>query len=712
MSAGSGALRARELGAFALASTVLLALAALPWLSRAGEAVADPGATGTFSAAADARLLAWVLAWNGHAAWAQPTQWFDANIFHPARNMLAGSESLLGLLPLSLPIGLLTDGPLRLANLTAWLTYPAAAIAMYAYLRLARFAWLPSAVGAVLFCFGPFRLPGDLRVLQLPAFFLPLLSIAMQTSRPGRRVPLPVVTLLALTSSLYMGAMSVFVWLVELAFALRERGVRAAVGLVVSVLPILPLLAIVQWPYVRQAETIPASLDPLAGAGVVADLYWHGMLFGESAWRETVAVAIVLGAVGLLSPLIRRRRPDTAWWRSLAFLMVGLLIAAGPSLNLLGFEIPLPLQLFAGTPFGALRAFQRFLVLASFGLCGFAAAGAACLLDLLRARVGLARLAPIVGGVLLLVPGLLGARAMYASPLSALDLGADVDVEVDRILAASSGAVLEIPPPLPGQYLERALQQANFMLRSTRHWRPLVNGHTGYVPWWHKALLSELSALPDPAAVEAVSELTAVEWIVVHEALMSAKLWAEWRQLPARLPWLRPELDRDGVLLLHVARERRTRWADALALGAKFRGHSALGTPLRPLEAAGAWARLSWATRPPARVRTGRATVEGVLRLRNLGTDTWPALLRPEAPDDHLVVAEATWSRDGRPEGPPLRLRLPRDVLPGDRVRVPFELPVPDEAGVWTLTFRARQVGGAQFLLSNAASARIEIGEE
>lgn len=708
MSDVPGAPRARELVAFSIVSCSVLAIAALPWLSRADRALADPAALGQVSGAADGRLLAWILAWNGHAAWTQPLHWFDANIFHPARNMLAGSESLLGLLPLSLPFTAFSANPVLVANVVAWLTYPLTAVAMYAYLRLARLPASASAVGAALFCFGPYRLPGDVRVLQLAAFFLPLTSIAVQTSRPGRRWWLPIVVLLALTSSIYMAAMSAVVLLVELAIVLRMRGVRAAAVLVAWLLPIVPLLVVAELPYLQQASTIAASSELLLRANLIAELMWHVILHAPPLVRAPLGLACVLGLVGMLAPLVRRARPDAAWWRSFALFAIGLLVAAGSTLHVGPFEIPLPVRFFAGTPLAALRAFPRFLLVANMGLCGWAASGAACVVGVLRGRSSTLPLAPLAAGALLLAAIVPGAMALRASPLSDVDF--DVPREVDAILASSGGAVLEIPPPLPGQFLERSFLQSNFMLRSTRHWRPLINGHTGYTPWWYAALFAELARLPEVRSLEAITELTALEWIVVHEALLSPRDWQTWLDLPGKLPWLRVALDRDGVLLLHVERERRTRWADALALGARFRGYTALGTPLETLPLDSAWAKPEWSPGPPRRVLPGQR-VTGVLRVRNVGSASWPALVRPDDSNEHLVVVDGAWSRasDGKP-GPSTILRLPRDVLSLDRVYVPFDVPAPDEAGTWTLTFRVRQVGGASFGQSPAATATVEVG--
>ena len=695
----------KELWGAALVFVAFLAIAAWPWLARARHALADPASLDDFSGAADARLLTWVLAWNAHALWTQPLHWFDANIFFPARNMLAGSESLIGLLPLSLPLSAATGDPLFTANVTAWLTYPLSAIAMYAFLRLSTVPILPSGIGAALFCFGPFRLPGDVRVLQLPAFFLPLLSIAVQTSRPRRRLWLPLVALLALSSSLYMAVMSGGILLLELVIALATKGVRATSRLAVSLLPVLPLVVLAFLPYVRQATVVPTDLNPLSVADLIAKAFWEDLLLQHPAWRATFVVAALLAVVGIVAPLLRRERPSVSWVRWVCLLTAGLVIALGPSLQLWGLTIPLPLRLFEGTPLAALRGFPRFLVLSSVGMCGLAAAGATELVRAVRARTGRAPAATLAAVALLVVATLPGARALHASPLSAIDLARHRDV--DRLLAASSGAVLEIPGPMRALYLKRSFLQADYMLRSTDHWRPLVNGHTGYAPWWFGALFDELPYLPERASLEAVAELTDVEWIVVHHELVDEREWASWRAAADSVPWLRVIVADDAVLLLRLERPHRTSWAASLAAGRPIPGATVLGTPRRGIAAEAAAARLEWRVPPPQAAQAG-ASVAGVLRVGNVGTAAWPALARREEPDDQLVVVAGAWSRaDGSLVGDPIEVRLPRDVLPGDRVYLRVEARAPEQPGSYVLTWRVRQVGGAPFALSPGAEARV-----
>ena len=72
------------------------------------------------------------------------------------------------------------------------------------------------------------------------------------------------------------------------------------------------------------------------------------------------------------------------------------------------------------------------------------------------------------------------------------------------------------------------------------------------------------------------------------------------------------------------------------------------------------------------------------------------------------MVVEGSWARaDGGHVGDPIVMRLPRDVLPGDRVYLRVDVPAPEQLGSYVLTWRVRQVGGAPFELSPGAEARI-----
>ncbi len=91
---------------------VLMAAAALaaltvaytwPLTAHVGSAIAhDRG---------DPLLVTWILWWSTHAV-PLTDAWWNAPAFYPSQGVLAFSENLLGLAPLTAPIILLTNAPL------------------------------------------------------------------------------------------------------------------------------------------------------------------------------------------------------------------------------------------------------------------------------------------------------------------------------------------------------------------------------------------------------------------------------------------------------------------------------------------------------------------------------------------------------------------------------------------------------------------------
>ena len=102
-----------------------------PAFARPGREVFEtPGAL-----QADGFLITWILAWDCPALLHAPLRLFDANIFYPARATLAGSEHLVGHLPLFAPVYWLSGNPVLAIQFTRFMTISLCGVAMYALLR-------------------------------------------------------------------------------------------------------------------------------------------------------------------------------------------------------------------------------------------------------------------------------------------------------------------------------------------------------------------------------------------------------------------------------------------------------------------------------------------------------------------------------------------------------------------------------------------------
>jgi hypothetical protein len=77
------------------------------------------------------------------------------------------------------------------------------------------------------------------------------------------------------------------------------------------------------------------------------------------------------------------------------------------------------------------------------------------------------------------------------------------------------GVVLELPLPT----LTRVFQQdldPDYVYWSTRHWRKLLNGYSGYYPATYPGMISQLKSLPDSTSLQLVKERQ-VRYVLVHE---------------------------------------------------------------------------------------------------------------------------------------------------------------------------------------------------
>src|SRR5262249_59216804 len=125
-----------------------------------------------------------------------------------------------------------------------------------------------------------------------------------------------------------------------------------------------------------------------------------------------------------------------------------------------------------------------------------------------------------------------------------------------RTLAASPdpGAVLEIPTggieSVLGFYNE-----ALYMVRSTSHWKPLINGYSGTVPPTALFLAWIARDLPRQSALQDLVDAVDLRWLIVHGA--QGVLANGWETLERDDALRRLASDKDDVLYEVVLRTRR-----------------------------------------------------------------------------------------------------------------------------------------------------------
>ena len=101
------------------------------------------------------------------------------------------------------------------------------------------------------------------------------------------------------------------------------------------------------------------------------------------------------------------------------------------------------------------------------------------------------------------------------------------------------GAVAELPMPEPDRLPGF---DAKYEYWSFTHWKPLINGYSGYTPTQYVETLNEMLTFPDDRSIGRLQRLH-VRYIVVHQSLF--KTHAQFVDLVSRMA-VRPELRTDG----------------------------------------------------------------------------------------------------------------------------------------------------------------------
>ena len=462
----------------------------------------------------DALLNEWTVAWVVHQLPRDPAHLFDANIFYPEANTLAFSEHLFTQSVMAAPLvalGLTTTAVHNVLlliglALTGWTTY-----LVVAYWTGDRPAGV---LAGGLFAFNALTLT---RLAHLQAMHLEFLPLAV----------------LALWVLLERPSVAAACWL-ALAFA--------AQGLASNYLLVFTAVGLTAAGLVHPAVWRPARLRRLAGplalsavAGTVMVLpfllpYYHahveqGLERGlveirqySASWRDYLAAGGRLH-YGLWSRALWEAGPTALFPGVTALVLAGVAVAAGTAWRdvrprmwlaagaagvVLSFGPAVPGYVALSRVFPLLQGIRAPV---RFGLLGLAAVAVLAGFGLSRLRAAWPRqAAAVAAGAILLVT-----VEAWRAPLGyvpALRVPA-----VYGVLAGYPDAIVaEFPLPNP----EGIFHNAPYMLYSTAHWKPIINGYSGFMPASYQRHWEAARRFPQPEAIAALARI-GVTHVVVHD---------------------------------------------------------------------------------------------------------------------------------------------------------------------------------------------------
>lgn len=460
---------------------------------------------------ADAQLNTWTISWIAHTLPRDPSNLFNGNIFAPEPNTLSYTDPLIAPALAGAPVRWLGGSPVLAFNvslilglaLTGWATWIGAR------------RWTGSdgaaLVAGSLAAFNPHLLTRLPHIVAAWSWTIPL-SVYLADRLIDERRPRTAV-LLALTvaataaNSLYaLAFVGIIVGLVMAAAAAMRRwqsvvwiGASSVAGLIVAVPVLLPYVKFAATGVVRplsSVEQFSATLSGYLNSASRVHAGWSAPFFDRDVSVFFAGfTAIALALVGLAAT----RGPRSARHRIILATMaiIGVVLSLGPSTAIYRalYEWLTPLQ--------GLRAAARFGYLYLIAVAFAAAFGVAWL----QQRISSPRARNIVAaGALALVTAEAWSAPVYVVPFDGVPA-------IYREIATLPEPVVLVEMPFYPP--EGVFENGEYVLNATAHWRPLMNGYSGFTPLSYRRRAEFLWYFPEPRALDRLKDEGATH-VMVH----------------------------------------------------------------------------------------------------------------------------------------------------------------------------------------------------
>jgi hypothetical protein len=423
-------------------------------------------------------------------------------------------------------------------------------VATYYLVRYLTTSRAAAAVAAILFAFCPyvFARTAHVQLLFIGTLPLVLLQLHRFIDHPSRRrvVGLGVALWIAALGSGYYGVFAgLMVALGLVWFGVTRRlgfspgyWVRAALAIAVSMVLTLPFFL----PYLQttersfertlgDAKMFSANLPAFAASAAWVHRLWLPVIGDYNEVLFPGILAVVLGLTASATLLRREWRGgahDIGFFY-VAVALVGFWLALGPVAGL--YRI-----LYDYVPaFGFLRAPARAGVLVTLALCVLSSAVIRDLVARSRHRVAVITVLVVLAVVDLVRAPLTQFREAPPSPAA-----------YDVLAALPRGALAEFPY----WYLPTDLpRHAQYMLYSTRHWQPPVNGYSDFIPSEFRETMRQLASFPSDESLWILSE-RGTRYVALHLDLYAEEQIADIIERLERYQLQLRPLARDGSVLL------------------------------------------------------------------------------------------------------------------------------------------------------------------
>jgi hypothetical protein len=468
----------------------------------------------------DTILHEWTIAWLAHQIVRDPLHLFDANIFYPERYTLAYSDHLLVPGIFAAPLLWAGGSPVLAYNLLLIAGFALTGWAMSLVIHRWTGSWLAGLLSGSLAAFYAMTLSRRPQLQDQHLEFLPLALFALDRllAKPRATHALGLAgwfVLQALTSAYWLVfssvAMAAAVLVRPHAWAGREvRRLAPYVALAGGVATVVLLPFLIPYWLVSRDQGLTRSLadaaqysahltDYLATGGRLHYTLWSHRFFSADALFPGL-IGLGLAGIAIATGVAVR---DLRARMALACGVAAVVLSFGPS-------FPPYVTLYTVFPLmQGIRSPVRFGQLFLLAIAMLAGFGLATIQQRARRAALLLSLSLTVGANL----EALSAPVQYAE-YSGLD-------PVYDQLRRTGDAVFACFPFYPSS--ERA-QNVRYMLASTRFWKPILNGYSGFAPLSYHLNAQALAAFPDRASIDHLRQVGVTHVLVEGHRMDPSRL--------------------------------------------------------------------------------------------------------------------------------------------------------------------------------------------
>ncbi len=463
----------------------------------------------------DGRWSIWVVSWVAHALTTHPGDLFRANIFYPHPNALAFSEANLVEGMIGAPVWMLTKNPYTTHNVVFLFSFALSFVTMYYLIRYLTRDRRAATLCGVMFAFCPFAFVRQPHVQLLMVGFLPWCMLAwhrfLDRTTIARAVELGLVMAMTGLACAYYGIFAGgMISMAAIWFAItrgRWRDVRYWVSLAVAATVCIGVIGPFFLPYLEMQQSTgfqrtlsgqySANLGAWLNSSAWAHRWWAPYLNKPSEGIFPGILAIVLGVTGARVALRDPERRDIAWFY-IGLALFTFWVTLGPDAGLytaLYYTVPV---------FSFLRAPSRAGIVVTLCLVVLAAPAMIAIMKRRGLNAAFAVLLVLVTLDLYRAP----LRTREAPPLAK---------------AYTTLATLPKAPTIELPFWATSIEyhrHAEYMLASTAHWQPLINGYSDHIPQDFRDAAPTLNTFPSDGAFRALEPLGA-RYAVIHLDLMA-----------------------------------------------------------------------------------------------------------------------------------------------------------------------------------------------